>query len=657
MLHREIPFLRICVALCSGIVTGLYFEPSSGVPVTAIIFFTFLLFAGIKFKIPENNACFGVVLTAALFCCGLALYDLEKKSLSTLNPEEAIYRCIVDDYPQKKQSTLMTIVELKARISDNGQQKIKGSLLLYHRDKTAENTFIPGNIIYLKLKPVQITNRGNPYEFDYKFYMENHGIRYLAYTSPDDIIDLQYPSKRKLAHKGLIIRHKIIEMYSKRGVSRERLPLVAALTLGDKTMLEQDTKDNFMKAGIMHIMAVSGLHAVILSLFIFRLLFFLNGKLSLLRIILTVLLLWSFAFVTGLTPSVMRATLMFSFLQAGNLMKRKVNGINSVLASAFVLILLRPSVIFDAGFLLSYSAVIFIIAFYSGVSSYISIPNPFQYLWKSAAVTIVAQAGTLPLTLHLFNNFPPYFILTNIIIVPLSSLIVILGCIVPLTYPFEFFSALAGSLLDSLTGLTGILTETAATLPVSSIGNIGLTVPECIALSCFLFALFWVLVNNKRNIVLPVALFLLYFTINTFKTYIVSTTNELIVYNTQGINIGIRTGKYLHLYSDTTMYVPDVIKHSSSLNLVPEIVKIENPGMMLAGDKKITIVRSQKEINKYLNYSEFIILTGNCYDLNIDTAGSSHIIVTGNYYGKTGDITDKYRVYSVRKSGAYRTKL
>ena len=89
-----------------------------------------------------------------------------------------------------------------------------------------------------------------------------------------------------------------------------------------------------------------------------------KGRFNILRITITILILWSFAFVTGLTPSVLRATLMFSFLQAGKLMKRPVNGINSVLASAFILILIRPSVIFDAGFLLSYSAVIYIISFY-----------------------------------------------------------------------------------------------------------------------------------------------------------------------------------------------------------------------------------------------------------------------------------------------------
>jgi len=110
--------------------------------------------------------------------------------------------------------------------------------------------------------------------------------------------------------------------------------------------------------------------------------------------------------VTGLTPSVLRATLMFSFLQAGNLMNRRVNGINSVLASAFVLIILQPSVITDAGFLLSYAAVIYIIGFYKDIYlNFISKNGFLTKIWQSVAITIVAQAGTFPLTICYSTDF------------------------------------------------------------------------------------------------------------------------------------------------------------------------------------------------------------------------------------------------------------
>ena len=225
---------------------------------------------------------------------------------------------------------------------------------------------------------MEIENRGNPVEFDYRFYMKNNHIRYYTFINSGDILFHKSPIHRSPSFKALIIRNKIIEMYKERGITGKKLALVAAMTLGQKNMLDPEQKQIFINAGVMHIMAVSGLHTVILSLFVFNLLFFLKRRFNALRIVITILFLWAFAFVTGLTPSVLRATLMFSFLHAGNLMKRKVNGINSVLASAFVLILIRPSVIFDAGFLLSYSAVIYIIAFYKDFYNKCSLKTGFQ---------------------------------------------------------------------------------------------------------------------------------------------------------------------------------------------------------------------------------------------------------------------------------------
>jgi competence protein ComEC len=326
-------------------------------------------------------------------------------------------------------------------------------MIIYCKKELFTGTYKPGDRLIVRCTPREIINKGNPYEFDYRFYMENNGFRYLSFINGNDIISHEIPERRSIVHRALIIRHRIVEIYRERGISEKRLPLVAAITLGEKSMLDREQKQNFIKAGIMHVMAVSGLHAIILSLFIFKLLFFLKGRFNILRIALTILFLWAFAFITGLTPSVLRATLMFTFMQAGSLMRRRVNAVNSVLASAFILILIRPSVIFDAGFLLSYSAVIFIIVFYRDF--YLKLyfkKKPVDWIWQSAAVTMIAQAGTLPLTIMLFNRFPTWFILTNVIIVPLTSVVIIAGCLIPLLYPVRILSILIGTALDSSPG-------------------------------------------------------------------------------------------------------------------------------------------------------------------------------------------------------------
>ncbi|HLN22293.1 MAG TPA: ComEC/Rec2 family competence protein [Bacteroidales bacterium] len=656
MLHREIPFLRICVALCAGIVSGLYIKPP--LLLTGILFFIVLLILVVIQGWPGHykGSAYGFMCTAALFLSGIMLYTAEKKSLTVLNPEPSVYRCRVNDYPQIKPSSIMMTLQLEAEMSPEKPHKIKGSVLIYHKDKESLNSFRPGDILYIRITPVEITNRGNPYEFNYRFYMENQGIRYMSYTGKEDLIEHASPVKRKLRHRALAVRHRIIEMYSERGITPERLPLAAAIILGEKSMLEPDTKENFMKAGIMHIMAVSGLHAVILSMFIFNLLFFMNGRLLIPRIIITLLLLWAFAFVTGLTPSVLRATIMFSFLQAGKLMHRQVNGINSVLASAFILILIRPSVIFDAGFLLSYSAVIFIIRFYTGMYKVLSPGNKLLSLgWQSVSVTLIAQAGTLPLTLLFFNRFPPYFILTNFIIVPVSSLIVILGCIVPVIYPLKILSSATGILLDRLTGFTEAITAKAASLPSSSIENLGMTIPECIILSFTIFTLTYFILEGRKKLHVPLAVVLVYIAATTIKTYIIKTSGELIVYNCVGsASTGIRSGKVLYLYTDSAIILPEVKRHCASLDLEPRIMINKKPLVISAGGHRILFSQSPGKDARYVKNADFLIVNGN-FDVNDfrKMNDSCTIIVTGNVTGGNKMPSSNIAVHSVKQSGAF----
>jgi len=494
--------------------------------------------------------------------------------------------------------------------------------------------------------------------------MENHGIKYYAFTSGNDLALINSPGYRRPAHRALIIREKIIGMYKDRGITGDNLAIVSAVILGQKNMLDQEQKQHFIRAGVMHIMAVSGLHAVILSMFVFGLLFFLKGKYNFLRIIITILFLWSFAFVTGLTPSVLRATLMFTFIQAGTLMKRRVNGINSVLASAFVLVLIKPSVIFDAGFLLSYSAVICIICFYRELYQKLQFKSFLtEKIWQSVVVTIVAQAGTLPLTIMLFNRFPAYFILTNLIIVPLSSLLIVTGCIVPLLYPLKLISTLLATALGKMTGFTENITAIAADLPGSGIENIGMTPLECILLTITIFSVTFYILNRKKiSVFYTLGVFMLLVTIGTITEISVRNSNELIVYNTPGTTtIGIRTGKILYVYSDTSMIRPEVLKHSSTLGLRIKLNVLNENLYYINAGKKILILNSYytKLINEYP--SDIVILTsskpGSVTYSTQSYIPKDLILISGASSGfripSGTNLNEPDTVHYIRKSGAF----
>ena len=242
MLSKEIPFLRLIVPLCAGIITGLWIHPG------AVFFAVFssciiLLFCtSLFFNRYLTNKIYGIALTLALWMAGLMLYTAEKARISDLAHEETIYKGILDDIPEEKEHTWKMAVRLTG-ISKNGcLQPVGGSLLLYHRKDADPCSFLPGDELTIKCRTEPIISRGNPSEFDYRFYMEIQGIRYLSFTESSDIISHNTPDRRKLKYSALIIREKILEMFLERGISEKRLGLVAAMTLGQKNLLDPEQK-------------------------------------------------------------------------------------------------------------------------------------------------------------------------------------------------------------------------------------------------------------------------------------------------------------------------------------------------------------------------------------------------------------------------------
>lgn len=669
MLNKEIPFLRICVPLCLGIITGLRVDPDTSGIIILIAVSVSGFIISLFFNKQLTNVIFGFFVFITFFSTGLFLYDREKDSLSVLESKPQIFTGTLTDYPEEKGKSFMLTVKLSRLIKTDSSIPVTGSILLYNKKESSLTTLKPGDIIAFRCTPMPIVNRGNPYEFNYKFYMESRGIRYFAFTSSKELISVISPETRKIRYTALMIRKRIISMYEQRGITGKRLALAAAITLGEKEGLDADQKQIFIKAGVMHIMAVSGLHAMILSLFVFNLLFFLKRRYNVLRVIITILFLWVFAFITGLTPSVMRATLMFSFLQAGNLLGRRVNGINSILASAFILIILRPSVIFDAGFLLSYSAVIFIIGFYSEFHNLLTIRNRLTDLvWQSVAVTIIAQAGTLPLTIMLFNRFPTLFILTNAIIVPLSSIVVITGCIIPFLYPLVQVSELLTIVLDRLTGLTEYLTSKAASVPWSTIENIGFSIAECITLFLFMSLILTFLICKPRiKLIYPVIALLLFAISFTSKNISAISNNELLIYNTPGYaTIGLKKGKRLFVYSENPELPAEVKRHSSVLGLKPELRILNDSALDIkAGKRKIIICDKPVKGWEKIKNADIIIITGKRSFPYSDlfTADSPFqeviIAVSGINIVRPGNSTLRYdnRIRSVKESGAIRLRL
>jgi competence protein ComEC len=289
-------------------------------------------------------------------------------------------------------------------------RKTDGNVLLFI--ETGMN-LQPGHIIITAKKPSSIENKNNPGEFDARYFWKSKGILEQLYLREMDFDVLDYTSSlSSIFDYSRAYLKKVLE----EELPEDIAPLAIALSLGDKSKLNSSTRASFASAGAMHVLAVSGLHVgILLAMFQWIFLRIPSFRNRNLYIIFALIGIWCFALLTGLAPSVFRATLMFTILGFGQLLGKRFFNLNALLISALVLLMLDGKVLFDIGFQLSYLAMLGILFFFKPVRNIFTPPYRWMnFIWEGVAVGIAAQIGTLPISLYYFHQFPNYFILTNI---------------------------------------------------------------------------------------------------------------------------------------------------------------------------------------------------------------------------------------------------
>ncbi len=288
--------------------------------------------------------------------------------------------------------------------------------------------------IYTNKKP------NNPDQFDYSKYLENKQIYGQIYTNYNEIKVNQYVEK-SVPYYASRLRNRIIHNLEKNHFNETELSVVNALILGQQQDISEEINRDYQYAGAVHILSVSGLHVGFILLFITFLLKPIPNtkKNSLLKLIIVVFSLWTFGIVAGLAPSVVRSVTMFSFVAIGMYLRRSVNIYHTLLVSMLLILLFQPSFLFDVGFQLSYLALFFIVWLQPLL---LSIWNPKNkitlYFWEIITVSFAAQIGTFPLSVYYFHQFPGLFFITNIIILPMLSIILCIGVVVMALAAFNF---------------------------------------------------------------------------------------------------------------------------------------------------------------------------------------------------------------------------
>lgn len=317
----------------------------------------------------------------------------------------------------------------------------KSKMILYLK-KSDEGIFYNyGDKVFVKAVPSKIQGPRNPEDFDFASFMKRKGFEYQIYAQKDDILLISENNGSDLMRASLEAREYFESVLNENIADSNSLYVAKALILGQKNDLPNPIRHAFADAGAIHVLAVSGLHVgIIYQILIYILSFLKRWKYGSAGIFfISVSILFAYALITGFSPSVSRAVIMFSILALSKLISRNSNIYNNLAMAAFIILLANPMMIYDLGFQLSFLAVYSIVFFYPYLTSGFEIDNTWlDKIYKLTAVSIAAQIGTFPITLYYFHQFPNLFVLSNLIVIPFAGIILSLGIAFLAFHAFPF---------------------------------------------------------------------------------------------------------------------------------------------------------------------------------------------------------------------------
>jgi len=409
---------------------------------------------------------------------------------------EKTYVLQIVDEPQVKKRSIKVV----AKLTDDSLSA-NGKVLLYFNDDSVHSNLKYGDILTVRTKLDKVENPGNPNEFNYKRYLRFHGISYRGYVASGKSEVLSTNNPGVWGHF-YTIRRKLIQRLKDSRLDGNELSVASALILGYRADLDKELMSAYAGAGATHVLAVSGLHVGIVYVILNMLLKFLDRRRNtkIFKTILLILLLFGYAALTGLSASVFRAATMFSFVAVGKAIRRDTNIFNTLAASAFVLMAFDPMIVMQVGFQLSYAAVIGIVIIQPRLFDLVVIPQSklLDWAWSITCVSVAAQIATAPLGLLYFHQFPNFFWISNLLVIPAAAVILYLGF---LLFVFSFWEPTLlffGFILDSLISILNQVVVWIENIPYSILSGIDISTIEALMIYTMIFGVLLFIIQKVR---------------------------------------------------------------------------------------------------------------------------------------------------------------
>ncbi len=440
MILQRYPIFRIFLFFCSGIILARYFPiphklayaSSMGLLLLSVI----SSFTPALFHSRRRRIFFGILLSLFFLNLGVLLSQWHSQlhfqlhlSPESLRPHA--YRLILLEKPREKTNSFSALASIEQYDSSlNNYRTAKA--MVYFQKSSAISQINYGSVLITGIRPHSLKAPQNPYEFDYKNHLALKSVYYRLFLDSGSYYLSDLRDSNPLLATAKDWREKLMTNIDNWQLPANEAAISKALLLGYRYEIDDDQLEAYAAAGAMHVLAVSGLHVGILYLLAYNALFFLSKVPygNTLRSILLIVLLWVFALLTGLSASVVRAATMFSFVAFGSSFRRYTSVYNTILASAMLLLVIKPAYLFELGFQLSYAAVLGIVWLQPRFQALWSPSNwLLRQLWAISTVSLAAQLATFPLSLYYFHQFPSLFLLANLLVIPIVTVVMYLGLI------------------------------------------------------------------------------------------------------------------------------------------------------------------------------------------------------------------------------------
>ena len=594
------PLVRLIFPFMAGIIMAIHIDRDWFVPVifilSQLLFGIILLLKGYYFISYSSRWLIGLWINIIFFLLGYEWTTINNEKFhsdhfrNTGSSKEYMMARVIGPVTEKPNS-FKAILKVSYISDSSGWIQTKGKAVVYFEKDTAAYSINYGDVLLIRYNLNETSPPANPGEFNYKRYLANQQIYDQMYVPSDNWRILTTGICNPLHLMAYNLRDKFLDILKDKYLDADEFKVAAAILAGYDETLDPELRDAYSGAGAMHILCVSGLHVGVIYLVLSVILSFLkHHKLTRwLRVVLLIACIWVYALVTGLSPSVMRASIMITFVIIGNSMNRSKNIYNTLAASAFLLLVIEPYLITSVGFQLSYLAVLGIVSLQPIIykAIYIKYWLPDK-AWAIISVSVAAQAGTFPLAIYYFHQFPNYFIITNLVVIPLSSLIIYSGFFMVLTSMTRWISfVFAWSLKYTLLGLNHAV-KFVDGLPGATTTGIYINEIECLILYGIAFILICLLIFRKKRIILFILSGIIFLVLScTIRKISRMNQKIFVVYSVKGFRA------YDFIYGEENIFLADSSLLTNQRKINYHIINhwyrrgIRNPSMAGFKEKEI----------------------------------------------------------------------